>query len=31
MVGETRVPSLIDIGTAINQLENKVSLKQFVA
>ena len=27
MVGDTRVPSLIVIGTAINQLETKVSLK----
>ena len=27
MVGYTRVPSLIVIGTAINQLETKVSLK----
>ena len=27
MVSDTRVPSLIVIGTAINQLETKVSLK----
>ena len=27
MVGDTCVPSLIVIGTAINQLETKVSLK----
>ena len=27
MVGDTRVPSLIVTGTAINQLETKVSLK----
>ena len=26
-MGDTRVPSLIVIGTAINQLETKVSLK----
>ena len=26
-MGDIRVPSLIDIGTAINQLETKVSLK----
>ena len=26
-MGDTRVPSLIIIGTAINQLETKVSLK----
>ena len=26
-MGDTRIPSLIVIGTAINQLETKVSLK----
>ena len=26
-MGDTHVPNLIDIGTAINQLETKVSLK----
>ena len=26
-MGDTRVPSLVVIGTAINQLETKVSLK----
>ena len=26
-MGDIRVPSLIDIGTAFNQLETKVSLK----
>ena len=26
-MGDTRVPSLIIIGTAINQLETKISLK----
>ena len=31
MVGDTRVPSLIVIGTAINQLETKMSLKKIVA
>ena len=31
MVGDTCVPSLIVIGTAINQLETKVSIKTFVA
>ena len=32
IVSDICVPSLIDIGTAINQLETKVSLKkQFVA
>ena len=31
MEGDTRVPSLIVIGTAINQLDTKVSLKTFVA
>ena len=30
-MGDIRVPSLIVIGTDINQLETKVSLKQFVA
>ena len=30
-MGDIRVPSLIAIGTDINQLETKVSLKQFVA
>ena len=31
MVSDTCVPSFIVIGTDINQLETKVSLKQFVA
>ena len=31
MVGDTHVPSLIVIGTAINQLKTKVSLKTIVA
>ena len=30
-MSDTLVPNLIVIGTAINQLETKVSLKQFVA
>ena len=31
IVGERCVPSLIVISTAINQLETKVSIKQFIA